>query len=120
MPEQPNGLTLPLLSHTHFYRFHTPAPTFDAETAMASIRGQWFTDEADLLDFMQRTVDIFDDCGRAFYTSATLLSQCNMSSVTLSIEDRCGNPSTTTIPVLFDATPPVNGMTVNNQLVGSK
>ena len=99
--------------------FHT-APTFDAEVAIAQIRGQWFTDEAEVLNFLQRTVDIYDDCGRAFYTSATLDSRCSNSQVTLKIQDRCGNPTTTTIPVLFDPTPPTNNMIVANQLVGSK
>lgn len=96
------------------------APTCDAEVAVSRIHGQWFTDEAVLLDLLQRTVDIYDDCGRAFYTSATLNSQCDASDVTLAIEDRCGNPATTTIPVLFDPTPPTNNMIVANQLVGSK
>lgn len=73
-----------------------------------------------MLDFLQRTVNIYDDCGRAFYTSATLDSQCSSSSVTLSIRDRCMNPSTTTIPVLYDPTPPTYNMVVANQLVGSK
>lgn len=87
--------------------------------AISRIRGQWFTNEAELLDFLQRTVDIYDDCGRAFYTSATLNSQCNASDVTLAIKDRCGNPATVTIPVQFDPTPPANNMIVANQLVGS-
>ena len=111
-------------SHPFLLPLHSPhaAPTFDAEVAVSRIHGQWFTDEAVLLDLLQRTVtvDIYDDCGRAFYTSATLNSQCDASDVTLAIEDRCGNPATTTIPVLFDPTPSTNKMVVANQLVDSK
>ena len=102
--------------HTHF----PTAPTINSEVAIAKIREKWFTNETELLTLLQGTVDILDDCGLATYTNITLFQACRESTVTLEIEDRCGNAAMEVIPVWFDSTPPTILATLENSVLDSK
>ena len=119
MSSENKARNLILLSLPPFTPFVT-APTINSEVAIAEIREKWFTNEAELLTLLEGTVDISDDCGLATYTNITLFQACQESTVTLEIEDRCGNPATEVIPVWFDSTPPTIQATVENSVLDSK
>ena len=78
-----------------------------------------FTDETELLTLLRGTVDISDDCGTASYTNIVLFSACKESTVTVEIENRCGNAATEVIPVWFDPTPPTIQATIANSVLDS-
>ena len=103
-------------AHTHF----STAPIINSEVAIVKIDGKWFTDEPKLLTLLQGTVDISDDCGLATYSDVTLFQACRESTVTLEVEDRCGNVAMEVIPVWFDSTPPTIQATLENNVLDSK
>jgi hypothetical protein len=88
--------------------------------AIVKIDEKWFTDEPKLLTLLQGTVDISDDCGLATYSDVTLFQACRESTVTLEVEDRCGNVAMEVIPVWFDSTPPTIQATLENNVLDSK
>ncbi len=88
--------------------------------AIVKIDEKWFTDEPKLLTLLQGTVDISDDCGLATYSDVTLFQACRESTVTLEVEDRCGNVAMEVIPVWFDSTPPTIQATLKNNVLDSK
>lgn len=120
MSSENKARLLILFSLQPFTRLSLTGPTINSKVFIAEIGGKWFTNETELLTLLRGTIDISDDCGLATYTNITLLQACQESTVTVEIEDRCGNTATEVVPVWFDKTAPQSQATIANSVLDSK
>jgi hypothetical protein len=83
------------------------APVIRLQTGCSVDAGKWFKSQAAATVCLQDRLVVQDDCRGTVTPNIAIVSNCALSTAVVSAQDAAGNPSSLTVPLQIDGTPPV-------------